>query len=59
MQPFIYWLRIPNNMEVYEIDNFMSELDLQVSEHIEKTAMLREAIEAAQSILEDLRDQLE
>jgi hypothetical protein len=51
MQPFIYWLRILNNMEVYEIDNFMSELDLQVSEHIEKTAMLREAIEAAQSIL--------
>ena len=46
-------------MEVYEIDNFMSELALDVSEHIEKTTMLREAIEAAISVLEDLRDQLE
>ena len=46
-------------MEVYDISNFMRELDLDVSEHIEKTTMLREAIEAAISVLEDLRDQLE
>ena len=59
MQPFIYWLRLCSTMEVYEIDNFMSELDLDVSEHIEKTTMLREAIEAAISTLEHLRDQLE
>lgn len=45
-------------MEPYEVDNFISELDLDVSEHIEKTTMLREAIEAAISVLEDLRDQL-
>tara|TARA_R100001129_G_scaffold160798_1_gene125494 strand:- start:26 stop:166 length:141 start_codon:yes stop_codon:yes gene_type:complete len=46
-------------MEPYEVDNFMSELDHDVSEHIEKTTMLREAIEAAISVLEDLRTQLE
>tara|TARA_Y100001973_G_C5094756_1_gene279436 strand:- start:715 stop:855 length:141 start_codon:yes stop_codon:yes gene_type:complete len=46
-------------MEPYEVDNFMSELDLDVSEHIEKTEQLREAIEAAISTLEHLRDQLE
>lgn len=59
MQKLIYWLRILKNMEPYEVDSFISELDNKVSELLMEKEMLLEAIETGLSVMKSLRDQLE